>query len=444
MENLLNEIDQLSESLQKLLPMQHGYQKKLDKKFRLEFNYNSNHIEGNTLTYGETELLLYFDKTDGTHELREYEEMKAHDVAYKMVNEWANDKNFQLAEINIKQLNELILVRPFWKEAITPDGQPTRRLIKIGEYKEYPNSVKLQNGAIFEYASPIDTPIKMAELMNWYNVSLEQKMHPVALAAEFHHRFVLIHPFDDGNGRISRLLVNFILLRNNLPPIIIKTADKKNYLNALNQADVGNMPAFVKYVGEQIIWSLNTAIKAAKGENIDEPDDVDKEIAVFKKGLIAKESIGGVIRTNELIAKLYIEKLKFIFDYLFEKHKEIDELFAQNNYNRRINGSYDPKQDIDRDYIYDKFKIIETHKQDIYEIAIGIHHLGFLKDGLNTFDVNFNEYIKFDMYKYHIGQNHKPRVSFLYSDVPADEQLIQIASDMMKDHLEEIKKRIGK
>lgn len=443
MENIIYQIDQLSETLQQLLPIQPEYQKKLDKKFRLEYNYNSNHLEGNTLTYGETELLLYFNKTDGPHELREFEEMRAHDVAYKMVNTWANEKNFQLAEIHIKQLNELILVRPFWKEAVTPDGQPTRRLIKIGDYKEFPNSVKLQNGEIFEYASPLDTPIKMAELMSWYNESLEKKTHPVALAAEFHHRFVLIHPFDDGNGRISRLLVNFILLRNNLPPIIIKTADKKNYLNALNQADVGNMPAFVKYIAEQVLWSLNTAIKVAKGENIDEPDDVDKEIAVFKKELIAKESIRGVIRTNELVAKLYIEKLKLIFDFLFEKHKEIDELFAQNNYNRRINGSYDSKQDIDRDYINDKFKTIEAHKQDIYEIAIGIHHLGFLKDGLNTFDVHFNEYIKFDMYKYHIGQNHKPRVSFLYSDLPTDEQLLQVARDIMKDHLDEIKKRIG-
>lgn len=444
MENILKEIDQLSVSLKRLPPIQTEFQRKLDKKFRLEFNYNSNHIEGNTLTYGETELLLYFDKTDGTHELREYEEMKAHDVAYKMVTEWARDKDFQLAEIHIKQLNELILVRPFWKEAITQYGQPTRRLIKIGEYKEYPNSVKLQNGEMFEYASPLDTPIKMAELISWYNKSLEQKIHPVVLASEFHHRFVLIHPFDDGNGRISRLLVNFILLRNNLPPIIIKTADKKNYLNALNQADVGNIPAFIKYIGERVIWSLTTTIRATKGENIDEPDDIDKEIVIFKKELIAKESIGGTKRTNELIAKLYIERLKLIFDYLFEKHKEIDELFEQNQYHRRINNASIHNYNENSDYIEDTFRNITTHKNEIQSIAIGIHHNGFLKDGLNTFDVHFNEYIKFDVYKYHIGQYHKPRISFLYSDVPTNEQLQKISIDIMKDHLEEIKRLIGK
>ena len=238
MNKTLNEIDQLVEVLKALPTITNENQQKLDKKFRLEFNYNSNHIEGNTLTYGETELLLIFDKTEGVHELREFEEMKAHDAAYKLIQDFAEDTEKPLTEAFIKQLNKLILVRPFWKEAITEDGQPTRRLIKVGEYKEYPNSVRLQNGEIFEYASPIDTPINMGELIQWYNNEAKKnELHPVELAALLHYKFVLIHPFDDGNGRISRLLMNYVLLKNNLPPVIIKTHDKKGYLNALNQAD---------------------------------------------------------------------------------------------------------------------------------------------------------------------------------------------------------------
>ena len=66
-------------------------QSRLDKKLRLEFNYNSNHLEGNTLTYSETELLLIFDETKGNHTHREYEEMKAHDVALQLVKDWATD-----------------------------------------------------------------------------------------------------------------------------------------------------------------------------------------------------------------------------------------------------------------------------------------------------------------------------------------------------------------
>src|SRR6218665_3708554 len=124
MQNAISKIDELHAALKKLLPMKPDLQAKLDKKFRLEFNYNSNHIEGNTLTYSETELLLFFDQTQGNRTYREYEEMR-------LVKEWAADKERPLTETNIKNLNEVILAKPFWKDAITPDGQKTRRQIKV-------------------------------------------------------------------------------------------------------------------------------------------------------------------------------------------------------------------------------------------------------------------------------------------------------------------------
>jgi Fic family protein len=202
----------------------------LDKKFRLEFNFNSNHIEGNTLTYGETELLLFFDDTKGSHTMREYEEMKAHDVAFQLIRQWTQDDR-PLSEVDINNLNEVLLVRPYWKEAITPDGQKTRRQILVGEYKQQPNSVRLPNGEMFEYATPLETPAKMQELMEWLSTEETQKTaHPLLLAAMLHYRFVRIHPFDDGNGRVSRLLMNYVLFRYGFPPVIIKSADKTNYL----------------------------------------------------------------------------------------------------------------------------------------------------------------------------------------------------------------------
>lgn len=286
MDTSIEIINRLYKELQSRLPIKPGYQQNLDKKFRLEFNYNSNHIEGNTLTYGETELLLIFDKTTGNHDLREYEEMKAHDVAFEMIKEWAADKERPLTETSIKNLHEVLLVRPFWKDAITPDGQPTRRLIETGHYKKYPNSVRLQNGEMFHYTSPEETPIQMGELIRWFREEEEKKeLHAVALAALLHYKFVRIHPFDDGNGRISRLLMNYVLLKNNFPPVIIKSADKKNYLFALNQADTGNYAAFIKYMAEQLTWSLEMNIKAAKGEVVDEPGDWSKKLLLLKNKL---------------------------------------------------------------------------------------------------------------------------------------------------------------
>jgi Fic family protein len=283
MKNFILKINALQQKLATLPVIDEVNSAKLSKKYRLEFNFNSNHLEGNTLTYGETELLLIFDQTDGTHQMRELEEMKAHDVAYQLIQKWALESEYPLTEQDIKELNNIILVQPFWKEAQTNDGQATRRLIKIGDYKEHPNSVRLQNGEMFHYATPAETPIKMGELMQWYKTELEKKeLHPVELAALFHYKFVLIHPFDDGNGRISRLLMNYILLANNLPPVIIKSIDKQKYLYALNQADTGNIGAYVEYIAQQLLWSLELSIKATEGKSIDELGDLDKKLAIIK------------------------------------------------------------------------------------------------------------------------------------------------------------------
>ncbi len=270
MKHLIDHINALQNELEKLKPLSIEIQQKLDKKFRLEWNFNSNHIEGNTLTYGETELLLIFDQTKGNHEFREYEEMKGHDIALKLIYDLANDKERNLTEKFIREINEILLVRPFYKEAITADGQPTRRLIAIGEYKNFPNSVRLPNGEIFHYASPAETPALMSDLMQWYyEASKNSSLHPVAVAAELHYRFVRIHPFDDGNGRIARLLMNYHLIKNNFPPVIIKYSDKKNYLFALHEADTGNLEAFKQYIAGELIESLKLCIIAAKEESIE-------------------------------------------------------------------------------------------------------------------------------------------------------------------------------
>jgi Fic family protein len=314
MTNTIQKIKTLQRKLLLLPTISDDNKRKLDKKFRLEFNYNSNHIEGNTLTYAETELLLIFDKTEGGHNMRELEEMKAHDVAYQLIQEWATNKQYPLTEQSIKELNKIILVQPFYKDAKTVDGQATRRLIKIGDYKEHPNSVQLQNGEMFHYASPAETPIKMGELLQWYHEELNKKeLHPIELAALLHYKFVLIHPFDDGNGRISRLLMNYILLANDLPPVIIKSEDKKNYLFALNQADTGNIEAFVNYIAKQLEWSLEMSIKASKGESVDEIGDLDKRLELYNKSK-------GIGEAN--IEKYSIE----IFTILIEK--ELWHLFS--------------------------------------------------------------------------------------------------------------------
>lgn len=428
MKEYMEKIERLTKTLSELKPLKPEDQARLDKKIRLEFNYNSNHIEGNTLTYGETELLLIFDKTTGNHDHREYEEMKAHDVAFDLIKELAEDKERTLSEAWIRNLNGVLLVRPYWKEALTPDGQSTRRQIKVGDYKEYPNSVRLQNGEIFEYASPKEVPIKMGELISWYRS--EEKIgsyHPLELAALLHYKFVCIHPFDDGNGRISRLLMNYVLLKNNLPPIIIRSSDKKNYLFALNQADTGNEAAFIEYIGDQLIWMLELYIKAAKGESIEEPDDLDKKISLLGKELDALDGDEEVKYqfSQDVFEKIYNSWLKDLITKAVPAVQKFNHLFTGTNHSINIAqglGHMNFVNESSNEVIEKLSKLYEEYKVNFrpHETALSFNTFygTLIKGGLKTFGCNYGFEVKFSQIKYEVfvddftTENEKSKLKF--------------------------------
>ncbi|HTL83518.1 MAG TPA: Fic family protein [Bacteroidia bacterium] len=447
-----NHIDELKKTLDSFSPMSPENEKRFWKKVRLEWNYNSNHIEGNTLTYGETELLLIFDQTSGTHEMREYEEMKAHDVAIHMVKEWAKDKNRDLTEADIRELNRIILVKPYWKEAITNDGQATRRLIKVGEYKEHPNSVRLQNGEIFEYTSPLETPIKMNELMDFYRkCSASTEVHPVWLASMMHYKFVRIHPFDDGNGRVARLIMNYVLMKNEYPPILIKSAEKKNYLEALHQADVGNDQFFEFYLMEQLEYVLGLAIKAAKGQNVEEPSDIDKEVHIWKREILSEKQ---EVKENsfDVIEELFKSSFKKLFLLFIDRTKQFEELFNKMEITGWFNGgNFDHKgiESIEQGFAQRREEYIKrtvgiiTHSldQDIKDMSIYIALKGFKGKSPIIFDQYASLKIKLEKYTYQISIDNSVLLSKPYSQPLTDIEIQDILTESQKAILAELKEK---
>lgn len=407
---LITRIVNLQQELAGFQPLKSDVQEKLHKKFRLEFNYNSNHIEGNTLTYGETELYLIFDKTTGNHDGREYEEMRASDAALKMIQEYAADKERPLTEAFIKSLNELILVRPYWVDAITPAGQPTRRQIIPGGYKKQPNSVRLQNGEMFHYTSPEETPIQMGELVAWYTTEVEKnELHPVALAALLHYKFVRIHPFDDGNGRISRLLMNYVLYANGLPPVVVKSADKKNYLFALNQADAGDINAFVEYIARQLVWSLELSIKAAKGENIEERGDLEKEIEVWKKELKGKVPNDSIEKNDVVIRNVYLRDIRPTVEMIAQNINSLRELFIAYFFTGAVNTNHNKNSDgltlIDSLFADDMhaLKSIKEEDESLDRLDFIFHFNAFTRKPHNPFNARLDLQVNFNIYNYSLA-----------------------------------------
>ena len=226
-----------------LQPLSEKDKERLSRRFTIDFNYNSNHIEGNTLTYGQTEILLLFGKVIGEADVRDVQEMTASNVGLRMMTDEAAIKDMPLTQNFIRTLHKTLLREDYTVYRNLPGGLQTSYLIHAGQYKTRPNSVITRYGDRFEYASPEETPSLMADLVDWYNTAeKEGKLSPVELAALFHYRYIRIHPFEDGNGRIARLMVNFILARHDYPMIVVRSRKKSEYLEALHQTDVGVGP----------------------------------------------------------------------------------------------------------------------------------------------------------------------------------------------------------
>ncbi len=257
----------------------------MNKKFTIEYNYNSNHIEGNTLTYGQTELLLLFGITSKEGHVKDFADMKASQVGVEMVKDAIQDRSMPMTQNFIRQLHKIILREDYTEYRSMPGGENISFTIHAGQYKTRPNSVITRYGDRFEYASPEETPALMTDLVDWYNrAEREGKLSPVELAALFHYRYIRIHPFEDGNGRIARLMSNYILARHGWPMVVVRSRCKTEYLEALHKSDmaVGPEPArganasilqikhflryFTKMVKEEI--ECNVAIVERYGEDV--------------------------------------------------------------------------------------------------------------------------------------------------------------------------------
>lgn len=263
-------------------PQSNQLKERIARRFMLEFNYNSNHIEGNALTYGQTELLLLFGKISGDVKMKDLEEMKAHNVGLQMVKEEALRKDKPLTEMFIRQLHQVLFRDDYKVHRRQPNGTTHSYTVHVGCYKTRQNSVITQTGEHFEYASPEETPALMNELVLWYNTAANnQTLNAIELAALFHYRYIRIHPFEDGNGRIARLLVNFILYRFGYPMIVVPSKTKNEYLSVLNRCDtnVGSVPIdganadvcqiapFVKYIEKLIVTEMQYDISIITGED---------------------------------------------------------------------------------------------------------------------------------------------------------------------------------
>lgn len=242
--NLQDIIERKLQELNKLRPLPFSAVKKLQDQFQIEMTYNSNGIEGNSLTLKETFLVVNEGITVKGKPLKDHLEAKNHYEALEYLSDLVEkDKKQTISEQFIRNLHRIIMEETDKEWA--------------GRYR---NSNVIIGGADYVPPGAIGVPIEMHKLMEWLKRN-RKKLHIVELAALLHHKLVYIHPFFDGNGRTARLAMNLLLMQIGYPLVIILKNDRKKYYNVLSKADKGDLIPFVRFTAQAVSRSLDIYLK---------------------------------------------------------------------------------------------------------------------------------------------------------------------------------------
>jgi len=229
---------QKKKRLDSLRPLPPTLVKKLKEQLRINYTYNSNAIEGNTLTLNETRLVIQEGITIGGKSVTEILEAKNHPKAIDLIESLVESKN-EIDEHVVLNLHKLIMSN------IVEDA---------GRYR---TTGVIITGAVFRPPPSSEVRPRMNELLDWLRRNPDEHS-PIELATVFHHRFVQIHPFIEGNGRTARLLMNAILMKKGYPFIsIVSKQDRPKYTRSLVEADLRNDPPFVNFIARCVERSLD-------------------------------------------------------------------------------------------------------------------------------------------------------------------------------------------
>jgi len=235
-----------------LRPLPSAILARLNERFTLEWIYNSNAIEGSTLSLQETRLILETGLTIGGKSLREHFEVTNHREAILYVEDLVS-QDVHITPFHVRQVHALVLKNIDSENA----GQYRKTQVQI-------------SGAAHTPPDSWEVPRLMNEWGAWL-LEAQKQDEPICIAAQAHHRLVNIHPFVDGNGRTARLIMNLILIKEGYPPAVIERVHRKQYYRVLAQADEGKIVPLVNFLGRAVERSLLQTLDAVTPQSEPRP-----------------------------------------------------------------------------------------------------------------------------------------------------------------------------
>jgi fido (protein-threonine AMPylation protein) len=395
LQTILTEIEKLKLELDSYHPIPNDRLQKINYKFRLEWNYHSNKMEGGTLTFEETRSVMMEQLDVRGKPLRDVMEMRGHDEVIKNIQKIGRGE-VRITENRIKEIHKAII----FDETDMP-----------GRFKNRNNYIYNYQGERFDFTPEEDTIAATNSLSNWLDNELKainkkkSKKSIPEIAFEYHLRFLTIHPFLDGNGRTGRILMNLILIAHGYPPIIIRTEEKELYgkhIAHAQQYEENPVPLY-EMLGNLLIRSFEICLKGVKGEDIFEIEDWEKRLQ-----LLEYQAVNGnnnLLKSREVINLTTINSILPFIEYADTKFSVFNKFYS--NFSKKMSLKVG-LQNIPRTII-DLSKTIEILKKGnlpemLSEMSLNLKWTEFKVFGKKVEDINIEILFLFKNQGYLIKQ----------------------------------------
>lgn len=318
-EDKLYRINELQATIDKQGKLSDEVLRKINYKFRLDWNYYSNSMEGNSLTMQETRSVMVGNITVEGKPLQDIWEMRKHDDLIATILKMGKGE-LNISERRIKAIHTAIMY----------EDNPEKSQL-IGQWKTTPNYLYNYKNERFDFVEPADVPYRIHTLVNWINAEKDKgrsALHPVVLASQFHIDYVTIHPFNDGNGRTARILSNIILIAYGLPPVYVKDTERDAYYKYLADVQVGGPhDLFYEFMADLVIRSQEIVLNAVEGKDINESEDLDKRLHLIEKELNSLEDDGGDYFDKETFFSMYEKWIRDLVYRIIGMAQKFNHLF---------------------------------------------------------------------------------------------------------------------
>ncbi len=463
--DILSKIDELQAQIDEHGKLDSDLAKQIQYKFRLDWNYFSNAMEGNSLTRIETKQLMMDNVTIDGKSFKDISEMRGHDEVVQEIFKIGKG-DIRISEKRIKNMHK----------AIMHEDDPAKRDF-IGKWKTTDNHLINYRGEKFYFLPHSEVPDAMHELLNETNADIDalksgkkDRKHPVLIAFDFHLKYVRIHPFYDGNGRTARLLTNLLLISFGYPPFLLSEKSRESYNRILAeiQGYGGDSKDFHVLLGNLLIESQQLVLDVIAGKDISDDDDIDKEILLWKQGL--SNEVSELEEKSEIVVvQTYRNSVRPLFELFINKHSQFSDLFQTYEEHNLLGDQwweadnlayFDAWADqvVEDQAVNDvpsSFKSLFKKKKannffdfdgvgSVDRLKLELRYLKFKKAGVNTFDAISSLEVIFNDYSYIVkgGNSLVQPVEKMYQEVVSKDEMLEVVNSQTKAFLQELKRNV--